>query len=154
MPNIAITLDQQAIQEALVKYVETLGISLANSHVTVNLTAGRGANGHSAEIALSRKGDNEEQKITSTAKAEPEDKAPRKKPGRPSKADKEKAEAAKEEKAEEVEHKAEPIKEEDLPEPEGDAADTVEAPLEDEDDSSPDAGEADVANAPAKKSLF
>jgi hypothetical protein len=48
-----IILNDSEIKKALVAYVSTQGISIANADVDVTLTAGRGPNGMSATIDIS-----------------------------------------------------------------------------------------------------
>jgi len=52
---LTILLDQTAIEEALANYIgeTTLGVDLSNKDVSIKLTAGRGDNGHRAEITIS-----------------------------------------------------------------------------------------------------
>lgn len=49
-----IQLDQPEIEEALIAYIAatTLGVDLTNRTVDIKLIAGRGDNGHKAEIAV------------------------------------------------------------------------------------------------------
>jgi len=49
---VKINLDEQEIQNALVEYINLQGIDLSNKAVEVTLTAGRGVNGHSAQIDI------------------------------------------------------------------------------------------------------
>jgi hypothetical protein len=49
---ITITLSQSDLEEALLKYIQDLGVSIHGADVSVDLTAGRGANGFSASINL------------------------------------------------------------------------------------------------------
>ena len=47
-----IILTENDIKKALIAYTSTLGLDLANHHVAIELTAGRGANGHSATVII------------------------------------------------------------------------------------------------------
>ena len=47
-----INLDESEIQKALVEYINNQGIDLSQKTVSVTLTAGRGVNGHSAQIEI------------------------------------------------------------------------------------------------------
>lgn len=47
-----LTLNQQDIKKALIAHVATLGLNLDGRSVDVELTAGRGANGHSAVVII------------------------------------------------------------------------------------------------------
>lgn len=47
-----ISLNNSEIEEALVHYIRSQGIDLADKAIGVTLVAGRGANGHSANIAI------------------------------------------------------------------------------------------------------
>jgi hypothetical protein len=47
-----IILTEGDIKKALIAYTSTLGLDLANHHVQIELTAGRGANGHSATVII------------------------------------------------------------------------------------------------------
>lgn len=55
---ITIVLQQVAIEESLINYIENLGVNVKDKKIDVDLTAGRGANGFSASITLSKKSDN------------------------------------------------------------------------------------------------
>jgi len=48
-----IHLNQEEIQKALTEYINNQGINLTGKAVDVTLTAGRGSNGHYAEITIS-----------------------------------------------------------------------------------------------------
>ena len=50
--RITLNLNQAAIEAALVDYVATMGISTEGKEIEVSLTAGRGANGFSADVSL------------------------------------------------------------------------------------------------------
>lgn len=50
--RITLNLNQAAIEAALVDYVSTMGISTEGKEIEVSLTAGRGANGFSADVSL------------------------------------------------------------------------------------------------------
>lgn len=52
--TITLTLNQASIEDALKSYVAEMGISLQGAQVDISLTAGRGVNGHSADITISR----------------------------------------------------------------------------------------------------
>ncbi len=47
-----INLDESEIVQALREFIETQGIPLSGKEVTVHLTAGRGANGHKAQVDI------------------------------------------------------------------------------------------------------
>lgn len=47
-----IILTENDIKKALIAYTSTLGLDLSNHHVEIELTAGRGANGHSATVII------------------------------------------------------------------------------------------------------
>lgn len=47
-----IILTENDIKKALIAYTSTLGLDLSNHHVAIELTAGRGANGHSATVII------------------------------------------------------------------------------------------------------
>lgn len=47
-----INLDQVEIQSALIEYINNQGIDLTQKKVQVTLVAGRGPNGHSAQIDI------------------------------------------------------------------------------------------------------
>jgi hypothetical protein len=47
-----IILTENDIKKALIAYTSTLGLDLASHHVEIELTAGRGANGHSATVII------------------------------------------------------------------------------------------------------
>ena len=47
-----ISLKQKEIQDALIEFINNQGIDLTGKQVVVTLTAGRGANGHSAKIEI------------------------------------------------------------------------------------------------------
>lgn len=49
---ITITLSQSDLEEALLKYIQGLGVSTTGADISIDLTAGRGANGFSAAINL------------------------------------------------------------------------------------------------------
>ncbi len=67
---MTLTLDQEAIQVALIDFVRAQGINLDGKDIEVSLTAGRGANGHSAEITIETASN--ETRSAKEAKAEPE----------------------------------------------------------------------------------
>ena len=50
-----LTFDSSEIEQALISYVSTQGIDLADKNVTVSMTAGRGPNGHTAELDITTK---------------------------------------------------------------------------------------------------
>lgn len=50
-----LTFNSQEIEQALISYVSTQGINLSDKDVTVNMTAGRGPNGHTAELDITNK---------------------------------------------------------------------------------------------------
>ncbi len=50
-----ITLVHAEIEAALINYVATQGIDISDKDVTVDMTAGRGGNGYTAEISISIK---------------------------------------------------------------------------------------------------
>jgi len=52
MARLTITIDSEAIQEALVAYIANQGLDITNKEVKVQMTAGRGANGYSAAITI------------------------------------------------------------------------------------------------------
>lgn len=52
--QITLTLNQPSIEDALKQYVSDMGINIAGADVEISLTAGRGVNGHSADIIISR----------------------------------------------------------------------------------------------------
>ena len=52
--QITLTLNQPSIEDALKQYVSDMGIIIADADVEITLTAGRGVNGHSADIIISR----------------------------------------------------------------------------------------------------
>lgn len=52
MAKLTITVDADAIKEALVAYVAAQGLSLEGKDVDVSITAGRGPNGFSANIDI------------------------------------------------------------------------------------------------------
>lgn len=52
MARLTITIDYEAIQEALVAYIANQGLDITNKEVNVQMTAGRGANGYSAAITI------------------------------------------------------------------------------------------------------
>jgi len=47
-----ITLNQDEIEAAVREFIGTQGISISNKSIEISLTAGRGANGHSASITI------------------------------------------------------------------------------------------------------
>ena len=47
-----IILTENDIKKALIAYTSTLGLDLSNHQVDIELTAGRGANGHSATVII------------------------------------------------------------------------------------------------------
>lgn len=47
-----ISLNNTEIEEALVYYIKSQGVDLSDKTINVTLIAGRGANGHSANIAI------------------------------------------------------------------------------------------------------
>jgi len=47
-----IEFSENEIKQALTDYVEAQGISLKDKQITVQLTAGRGSNGHTASIEI------------------------------------------------------------------------------------------------------
>lgn len=47
-----LTFNSQEIEQALISYVAYQGIDLSNKDVSVNMTAGRGPNGHTAELNI------------------------------------------------------------------------------------------------------
>jgi hypothetical protein len=53
MAKLSITVDAEAIRDALVAYVAAQGLSLKGKDVDVSITAGRGSNGFSANIDIS-----------------------------------------------------------------------------------------------------
>lgn len=55
MSTITLTIDQSAIEEALLDYVEKMGMSITNCDTSLDMTAGRGANGFSASITLTKR---------------------------------------------------------------------------------------------------
>ena len=50
-----LTFDSSEIEQALISYVSTQGIDLADKNVSVSMTAGRGPNGHTAELDITTK---------------------------------------------------------------------------------------------------
>jgi hypothetical protein len=60
-----IILTENDIKKALIAYTSTLGLDLSNHHVAIELTAGRGANGHSATVIIDEAEDIKE--LTGTA---------------------------------------------------------------------------------------
>lgn len=50
-----IQLDQEELEEAIQAFITSQGIDLTNIIVDIDLTAGRGANGFTAVVALSKK---------------------------------------------------------------------------------------------------
>lgn len=50
-----LTFNSAEIEQALISFVSTQGIDLANKTVVVNMTAGRGPNGHTAELDITTK---------------------------------------------------------------------------------------------------
>lgn len=51
-PSMTITLNQAAIEAALVNYVNSMGVSTLGKTTEVSLTAGRKENGYSAEVTI------------------------------------------------------------------------------------------------------
>jgi len=49
-----INLQEAEIYKALVEFISNQGIDITNKTVEVSLTAGRGANGHSAQIEITQ----------------------------------------------------------------------------------------------------
>jgi hypothetical protein len=49
-----ISINNSEIQEALIAYVGTLGIDLKNKTIEVSMVAGRGSNGYSANIGITK----------------------------------------------------------------------------------------------------
>jgi len=47
-----LTFDSHEIEQALISYVSSQGISLSNKEVSVRMVAGRGQNGYSAELDI------------------------------------------------------------------------------------------------------
>lgn len=47
-----ITLNDKEITDALIQYVDTMGVNTSGKEVTVDMTAGRGSNGYKAEITI------------------------------------------------------------------------------------------------------
>lgn len=47
-----ITLNQDEIEKAVREFIGNQGISISNKLVSISLTAGRGANGHSASVTI------------------------------------------------------------------------------------------------------
>lgn len=53
----------------MIAYTSTLGLDLANHHVAIELTAGRGANGHSATVIIDEADTEAEVVLVEPAKA-------------------------------------------------------------------------------------
>lgn len=64
-----IILTENDIKKALIAYTSTLGLDLANHHVAIELTAGRGANGHSATVIIDEADTEAEAVLVEPAKA-------------------------------------------------------------------------------------
>ena len=64
-----IILTENDIKKALIAYTSTLGLDLANHHVAIELTAGRGANGHSATVIIDEADTEAEVVLVEPAKA-------------------------------------------------------------------------------------
>ena len=64
-----IILTENDIKKALTAYTSTLGLDLANHHVAIELTAGRGANGHSATVIIDEADTEAEVVLVEPAKA-------------------------------------------------------------------------------------
>ena len=47
-----LTFNSQEIEQALIDFVSNQGINLSDKEVSVNMTAGRGVNGYSAELNI------------------------------------------------------------------------------------------------------
>jgi len=50
-----LTFDSSEIEQALISYVSSQGIDLSDKNVSVSMTAGRGPNGHTAELNITHK---------------------------------------------------------------------------------------------------
>ena len=55
MSQLTVTLDQSAIEEALLDYIVKMGLNINRCTAAVDMTAGRGVNGFSASITLRTK---------------------------------------------------------------------------------------------------
>ena len=64
-----IILTENDIKKALIAYTSTLGLDLTNHHVAIELTAGRGANGHSATVIIDEADTEAEVVLVEPAKA-------------------------------------------------------------------------------------
>lgn len=67
-----IILTENDIKKALIAYTSTLGLDLANHHVQIELTAGRGANGHSATVIIDEADDTKDLVGTSATSIAPQ----------------------------------------------------------------------------------
>lgn len=57
--QITLSINQAAIEAALIAYVKDMGIDLSNADTSVSLTAGRGANGYTADITIQKQSSNQ-----------------------------------------------------------------------------------------------
>lgn len=67
-----IILTENDIKKALIAYTSTLGLDLANHHVQIELTAGRGANGHSATVIIDEADDTKDSVSTAATSITPQ----------------------------------------------------------------------------------
>lgn len=54
MSTIILTLDQEAIREALIDYISNMGVDISSCTAQLDMTAGRGSNGYTASVTLTK----------------------------------------------------------------------------------------------------
>lgn len=67
MSTIILTLDQEAIREALLDYISNMGVDISSCTAQLDMTAGRGSNGYTASVTLTKSKPNKNE-IESLAK--------------------------------------------------------------------------------------